>query len=181
MFKVRCHGRGGHGARMFAKLLGRLVFLSDYYTQDFAMYGAERRGAPVTSFVRFDKNPILERGYIFHPDAVVVLDETLNFSIMTDGLDKNGFILINSHKSKDYFKNFGIEQKIYLIDVTQIALEILNKAIVNTGLLGALTKILKLNFKKLEKAIKIELTEVGHGKAAEKNILVAKKCFKMIK
>jgi pyruvate ferredoxin oxidoreductase gamma subunit len=145
------------------------------------MINPNRRGAPVTSFVRFDKKPILERGYIFHPDAVVVLDETLNFSVMTKGLSKNGFILINSHKNKNDFKKFGIKQKIYLIDATQIALEILNKPIANSGILGALTKILKLNFKKLEEAIKTELTEVGHGKAVEKNILIVKKCFKMIK
>jgi pyruvate ferredoxin oxidoreductase gamma subunit len=67
MISVRIHGRGGQGVKKAAQILARAAYLAGYYTQDFALYGAERRGAPVTSFVRLDKDPIKTRGYVWNP------------------------------------------------------------------------------------------------------------------
>ncbi|MFQ6020792.1 MAG: 2-oxoacid:acceptor oxidoreductase family protein [Candidatus Aenigmatarchaeota archaeon] len=180
MFEIRFHGRGGQGGKMAAHILAETAFLSGYQTQDFAMYGAERRGAPVVSFTRYDKKPILERGYIFEPDVVIVLDETLNFGIMSKGLKK--FMIINSHRKSIFFKNnFKIKKKIYCIPATDIALKIIGIQIANTTILGGIIKLLKLPFKNLEKAIKIQLTEAGHPEAVDKNIQAAREAYKMIK
>jgi pyruvate ferredoxin oxidoreductase gamma subunit len=106
--QLRIHGRGGQGGKLLAKMIARMFFLCGYETQDFAMYGAERRGAPVVSFVRWDKNPIRERGYIFEPDTVIILDDSLNFSVMLNGLKEKGVIIVNSRKGKNIFmKNFA--------------------------------------------------------------------------
>jgi len=178
MFEVRFHGRGGQGVKMSAHILAKTTFLSGYQTQDFAMYGAERRGAPVVSFTRYDKKPILERGYIFEPDIVVVLDETLNFGIMKKGMKKQ--MIINSHRPKKYFKKFKVK-KLHIVPATDIALETIGIQIANTTILGGLMKYIKLPFKNLEKAIKDELTKAGHSRAVDKNIQAAKKAYKMIK
>lgn len=181
MLEIRFHGRGGQGVRMSARILGRTVFLDGFQTQDFALYAAERRGAPVTSFVRYDKEPVLERGYIFEPDNVIALDDTLNFGVMLEGLKKNGFIIINTAKKEDFFRKLGIKEKIYCIDATSIALHIMGRPIANCAILGALVKLLKIPFESLEKAIEIEFTEEGHREAIEKNIEAAKACFEMVK
>ncbi len=184
MFKVRCHGRGGMGVKLTAHVLGRTAFYSGYQTQDFALYGAERRGAPITSFVRYDRKPIRERGHIFDPHALIILDEHLSFSRMLKGLEnkKYSFVIINSKKSPDYFrKKYKIKQKVYCIDATEIALETLGKPIANMAILGAFVKIVQLPEENLKKAIRDQLKEVGHPEAISGNLKAAEKCAELIK
>jgi len=182
MFQVRCHGRGGFGVKTTAHVIGRTAYLSGYQTQDFALYGAERRGAPLMSFARYDKKTILERGYIFEPDAVIVLNEELNFAVILKGLKKNGFVIINSNKPADYFKKkYKIKQKIYCIDATEIALENLGKPIANIAIIGAFIKLTKLPKKNLIQAIKDQMNHVNHPEAIGGNIKAAEECMKMIK
>lgn len=181
MLEVRIHGRGGQGIRLAARILGRTAFLAGYQAQDFAMYGAERRGAPVISFVRFGLLPVLERGYIFEPDCVVVLDDTINFFTVVQGLKEKGFVIINTHREPSFFRDVSkIKQKIYCLDATQVALQVLNKPIANCAILGTLVKKLGLPFEKLEKAIETELIEERHSEDIEKNIEAAKRCSEMI-
>jgi pyruvate ferredoxin oxidoreductase gamma subunit len=178
MFKVRFHGRGGQGVKKAAHILAETAFLSGYQTQDFAMYGAERRGAPVVSFTRYDKKTILQRGYVFEPDYVIVLDETLNFGIMSKGLKKS--MIINSDKKPSYFKKkYKIKGEVYCIPATDIALKIFGKPIVNTVILGALVKKLKLPLKNLEKAIQGKLKK--YPELIEKNIKATRESYKMMK
>jgi pyruvate ferredoxin oxidoreductase gamma subunit len=75
--RVRFHGRGGQGVKTAARVLGTGAFLSGYDCQDFPVYGAERRGAPVAAFARFSGRPIDERGVISEPDLILVADATL--------------------------------------------------------------------------------------------------------
>jgi len=77
MIQVRFHGRGGQGAKIASRILGRSGFLSGLQVQDFALFGAERRGAPVVSFTRLGNEPIDQRGYIDEPNLVVVIDDSL--------------------------------------------------------------------------------------------------------
>lgn len=77
MFEVRFHGRGGQGAKIASRILGSSGFVAGLYAQDFAIFGAERRGAPVVSCARLGRRPIEMRGYIDAPDLVVVMDHTL--------------------------------------------------------------------------------------------------------
>jgi len=68
MLRVRFHGRGGQGIKTASQILGTAAFLSGFQSQDFPLYGAERRGAPIVAFTRINKTPILERGPISIPD-----------------------------------------------------------------------------------------------------------------
>jgi pyruvate ferredoxin oxidoreductase gamma subunit len=77
MYRIRFHGRGGQGMKTAGRMLGTAFFLEGFEVQDAPRYGAERRGAPIFSYVRASRSPIRERGVIRHPDLVVVADETL--------------------------------------------------------------------------------------------------------
>lgn len=59
------------------RILGTAFFLEGYEVQDAPRYGAERRGAPIFSYVRASREAIRERGIIGKPDLIVVADETL--------------------------------------------------------------------------------------------------------
>ncbi|MEM5793544.1 MAG: 2-oxoacid:acceptor oxidoreductase family protein [Candidatus Aenigmatarchaeota archaeon] len=169
MIEVRIHGRGGEGVKSCAEILGKAAFLSGFYTQDFSLYGAERRGAPVVSFVRIDEKPILERGYITKPDIILILDDTFEMGRMLKGSSEKTVVIINTSRAK----KLGIDKKknfIYL-DATSIALETIGKPIPNTVMLGVLIKVLdgKIDFHNLELAIEEKLSKYP------KNIIDANK------
>jgi len=77
MLRVRLHGRGGQGIKTASQILGSAAFLAGHQAQDFPLYGAERRGAPIVAFARIDDAPILERGPIAIPDLLLIGDDTL--------------------------------------------------------------------------------------------------------
>lgn len=77
MYRIRFHGRGGQGIKTAGQVLGTAFFLAGWEVQDAPRYGAERRGAPIFSYVRAARSPIAERGVIGHPNLVVVADQTL--------------------------------------------------------------------------------------------------------
>ncbi|RLG71200.1 MAG: pyruvate ferredoxin oxidoreductase [Candidatus Iainarchaeum archaeon] len=181
MIRVRIHGRGGQGARVAAKLIGRAAFANGYETQDFAIYGAERRGAPLQAFVRISKEKILERGYIAKPTHLLILDYTLPKIInVFSGISKETVTLINCPEEKDVeFKS--IIGKVYAVDAEKIALETFGKKIYNTAMVGAFSQICKIiTIKNLEYAIRAELKRYG-SEVVKKNIEAAKKAAKEIR
>jgi 2-oxoacid:acceptor oxidoreductase gamma subunit (pyruvate/2-ketoisovalerate family) len=54
MRELRIHGRGGQGAVIASKVLAVAVFREGRWVQSFPAFGVERRGAPVTAFLRID-------------------------------------------------------------------------------------------------------------------------------
>ncbi|MEM5812127.1 MAG: 2-oxoacid:acceptor oxidoreductase family protein [Candidatus Aenigmatarchaeota archaeon] len=176
VYEIRIHGRGGQGVRMTAHILGRAAFLSGFITQDFAIYGAERRGAPVASFCRISKEDILTRGYIFNPDAVIVLDPTVEPGQILKGLKEGGKVIVNSERPLEKFPNA------VFVDATKIAMDTLGKPIPNVTILGGLLKITNLfPLEKLKEAVRIELTEEEHPEAVEGNIKACEICYNIVK
>ncbi|MBW3004761.1 2-oxoacid:acceptor oxidoreductase family protein [Candidatus Woesearchaeota archaeon] len=174
MISIRLHGRGGQGVKKAAQILARAAYLAGYVTQDFALYGAERRGAPVTSFVRLDKEKINTRGYVWNPDYIIVLDDTLELSCHLQGRKKTTKELINTAKdlklSVEYCK----------VDATSVAVQVLGQNIPNIALLGAFVKIFKeIDFDHLAKAVEIELGK-RHPEAVKKNLQAAKICYERV-
>ncbi|MBN1645198.1 2-oxoacid:acceptor oxidoreductase family protein [Candidatus Woesearchaeota archaeon] len=170
MISIRIHGRGGQGVKKAAQILARAAYLAGYKTQDFALYGAERRGAPVTSFVRIDKNSINTRGYVWNPDYIIVLDDTLELSCHLEGRKKITKELVNTNK------DLKLPVHYCHVDATGIAVKELGKNIPNIALLGAFVKIFEpITFEHLEKAVEIELGK-KHPEALQKNLKAAKEC-----
>ncbi|MGR8941778.1 MAG: 2-oxoacid:acceptor oxidoreductase family protein [Gammaproteobacteria bacterium] len=77
MFTIRFHGRGGQGMKTASRMLGSAFFLEGFEVQDAPRYGAERRGAPMSAYVRADHQPIHARGVIAHPGLVIAADDSL--------------------------------------------------------------------------------------------------------
>lgn len=118
------------------------------------MYGTERRGAPVVSFLRVGEARINERDLVHEPDMVIILDPLLGKSVpVTDGLKKGGIVLIN-HPRGGRKTGLGGEFKVASVDATNIALEEIGRPITNTAILGAFAKITgSVSLESLERAI----------------------------
>ncbi len=144
MIEIRWHGRGGQGAKTASLLLADAAFNTGKYIQGFPEYGPERMGAPITAYNRISETPIRIHSNIYEPDFVVVTDDSLLESVnVTDGLKKDGAILINSdRKISDLRKSLNdFNGKIYKIDATKISKEYLGANFPNTSLLAAIVKI----------------------------------------
>jgi 2-oxoacid:acceptor oxidoreductase gamma subunit (pyruvate/2-ketoisovalerate family) len=77
MREFRIHGRGGQGAVIASKVLAVALFREGRWVQSFPAFGVERRGAPVTAFLRVADEPIRLRCEILAPDDLIILDATL--------------------------------------------------------------------------------------------------------
>ncbi len=99
MIEIRIHGRGGQGAVILSKIIAYSYFLEGKYSQSFPTFGAERRGAPVASFVRVDNNFVYLRAPVKSCDYVVVLDSHIaETEDILYGLKREGIVIINSKK-----------------------------------------------------------------------------------
>lgn len=148
MLELRFHSRGGQGGVVAGKLLAVAVFKEDRYVQSFPTFGVERRAAPVMAFVRIDDEPIRIRTQIYNPDHIIVLDQSLLAMLdVTLGLKKGGTIILNTEKKPDDF-DFGPDFKVVTIDASTIAVKhglgSVTQPIVNTSILGAVAKVLKV-------------------------------------
>lgn len=142
MRELRIHGRGGQGAVIASKLLAAALFLEGRSVQSFPAFGVERRGAPVTAFLRASDGPILLRCEITSPQDLIVLDPTLIKAIdVTQGLMPDGTILINSDREPDAYADLAKRFRVSLVDASAIAREhglgSKTQPIVNTAILGA--------------------------------------------
>jgi len=145
MIEIRFHGRGGQGAVIASKILAAALFKEGNYAQAFPAFGAERRGAPVMAFTRFDKKTITRRSQVYEPDHVVVLDEPiLDVVDVTAGLKTGGWILINSPKPSSAFPKLA-KYRVATVDANRIAHEnglgTTTAPVVNTVILGAFAKV----------------------------------------
>ena len=81
LIEIRWHGRGGQGAKTASLLLADAAFNTGKYIQGFPEYGPERMGAPITAYNRISSEPITIHSNIYEPDYVVVVDDTLIYTI----------------------------------------------------------------------------------------------------
>ena len=141
MRELRIHGRGGQGAVIASKVLAVALFHEGRWVQSFPAFGVERRGAPVTAFLRVDDTPIRLRCEILQPDDLVVLDPTLiNAVDVTTGLRTGGTILINSPHDPQHYAGLG-DFRIATVAAGEVAVRYglgsRTQPIVNTAILGA--------------------------------------------
>ncbi len=146
ILEVRWHGRGGQGAKTAALLFADAALDSGMFVQAFPEYGPERMGAPVASFNRLSKKDLKLHCSIYSPDIVVILDPTLIGKVnMTDGLPKDGKVIVNTHESSaEIKKKLNFPGKVFLIDASGISKKEIGRDIPNTPMLGALLKVTEL-------------------------------------
>ncbi|HUV34114.1 MAG TPA: pyruvate ferredoxin oxidoreductase subunit gamma, partial [Candidatus Desulfaltia sp.] len=172
--EVRFHGRGGQGAVTGVRILATALYYEGKFTQGIPMYGTERRGAPVVSFLRVGDSRINERDLVHEPDMVVVLDPLLGRTVpVTDGLKKGGLVLINHPKSGTE-TGLGGKFRVATVDATKVAMEEIGRPITNTAILGAFAKVTGIvSLESIEQAIK----EQWSGRIADMNIRAVRKAY----
>ena len=142
--EIRWHGRGGQGAKTAALLLADVAFKTGKNVQGFPEYGPERMGAPITAFNRISSDRITVHSNIYHPDYVVVVDETLLHSVhVTEGLKSDGAIIINTPKSAEEVRPLleGYRGRVVTIDARVISEQTLGKNFPNTPMLAAVVMV----------------------------------------
>jgi 2-oxoacid:acceptor oxidoreductase gamma subunit (pyruvate/2-ketoisovalerate family) len=179
VIKIRFHGRGGQGVVTASRLVAEAALKEGKKAQGFPSFGAERKGAPIKAFTKVSDEPILNRSQIYDPDIVVVLDPTLlKVEKVTEGLKKEGIVIVNTDKNPDQLKSELKVKKVATVNATKIAIETLGTSITNTPILGALAKatgIVSLN-------TIIEVTKERFKQdLAEKNINAIKRAYEEVK
>lgn len=185
LFEIRFHGRGGQGAVTGAKILGDATRMENKHFQAFAHYGAERRGAPVMAFTRIADEPIRIHSYIYKPEAIIILDETLlEIPSVQEGIKKDTFVVINSpHSPKDI--KLKTKAKLSTVDATKIALDagilVAGIAVVNTIMLGAIARATNIvSIQSVKEAIRKGLADLPE-KLVEINVEAAQRAYDELK
>jgi pyruvate ferredoxin oxidoreductase gamma subunit len=167
MYEIRIHSRGGQGGVTAARLLALAAMHDGKYATACPFYGAERRGAPLVSFVRIDDKPIRIYSQIKKPDLVVVLDASVMDVVdVLQGLKKGGRVFINSPRKREFtgFSTFNA-------DLTGIALKenlvVAGNPILNTPVLGALASMGIISVESAKKAIREMFSDERNVTAAE--------------
>lgn len=180
LIEVRFHGRGGQGVVTAADLLAVAGFREGYYTLSFPMFGAEKRGTPVVSFLRISDEPIVARDEVYNPDYVVVLDPTVMETVnVVAGLKEGGMLIANYPKgSEDLKKEIRADElkiKVATINATKMTMEILGRPITNTTMVGAFGGATRLV--SLETLLEV-INEWFRGELAEKNAKLVEEAYR---
>ena len=144
MIEIRWHGRGGQGAKTACLLLADAAFSSGKHVQGFPEYGPERMGAPITAYNRISDAACTIHSNIYKPDFVAVVDESLLSSVhVTDGLNPEGAIIINSPKKPEELRPLlrGYEGEVRTIDARKISERYLGGYFPNTPMLAAVVAV----------------------------------------
>jgi pyruvate ferredoxin oxidoreductase gamma subunit len=181
--QIRIHGRGGQGVVSAAEMLSIAAFLEGRFAQAFPSFGSERMGAPVMAFCRIDDQPFRSREPVMHPDALIIQDPTLlHQKNLFDGLDPNGFVLINSTRG---LKELGIEKVLEdlpaghacVVPATELAIKHVGRPLPNGTLLGgfaAITGILQLE------SVVAAIRSKFPGKVGEANVAAAQAAYELV-
>ncbi len=168
MTQIRWHSRGGQGGMTASQLLGQAAFEDGKQATAFSFYGAERRGAPLTSYNRIADRPIKLYSRVSSPDIVVILDESLvDIQDVTAGLEADGTVVINTTEP-DLIDHDG---RIIAVDATSIALDydlsVDGTPVVNTPILGAVARADTADIDTVARVIEEEFDEANMNAARE--------------
>jgi len=147
MVGIRFHGRGGQGVVVASKILANAYFKQRLCVQAFPFFGMERKGAAVSAFVRLDSVPIVERGEIKHPEAVIVLDSSLLHKVDVAQGAKPGALILLNYKDCENQTPIPIEGSFRVagVDATKIALKYglgsKTAPVINTVMIGAFARL----------------------------------------
>ncbi len=157
MLEIRGHARGGQGMVTAFEILAKIFSkLDTFQVQSFPAFGVERTGAPIQAFLRAAKTDILNRSNVYHPDLIVIFDESLLDQVpVFDGLNENGSILINTERDITHLKDKY--KSIYTVPATNISLEkgLGSKSlpIVNAAMMGAMMRLFNADIEIARKII----------------------------
>ena len=131
------------------------------WASGFPVFGVERRGAPITAFVRFNEKPIREKTKIYSADCLIVLDSHLFHSVAVFQGIRKDCVLVE-------FRSVGS------VNAVGISVQELGKSITNTCMLGAFARA--TGWVEVNSVISA-LGEYFKGKLLEQNIRAVKRGY----
>ena len=160
------------------EMLAYALLLEGKYASSFPSFGPERRGAPVAAFLRFDDKPIRETHQIYEPDCIVVLDPfQAKSSTILNGLRDKGILILNTPRQK--LENYPMGLSVLgLVDATSLAIEAIGRAIVNTCMLGVISRV--TGWVSLDSVI-LSLESYFHGELLKTNAKLVRRGYESVK
>lgn len=187
MFDIRFHGRGGQGVVICANMLAAALAAEGKYALSFPLFTGDRRGGPVTAFVRVsDTAADVPRCQIDKPDCLLLMHSSLLAPLdakgrpaVLHGFKEGGLILVNSSRAPG---DLGISVRAMIATVNasgiaeRLGLGTATSRPVNTAILGALVRVTELvAIESLEVAIRRDVPE-----KVELNLAAAREAFKSV-
>lgn len=165
MREVVIAGRAGQGAITVASLMAIAGFREGWYPLAFPQFGAERMGAPMNAFIRFDRKPIHIRSAIELPDDLIVLDPSLFRTPPEKPVVKEGgTVFFPREKVPDALRKKGNIVALPALDMALQYLGTMQRAgVVLLGAYSAYTQLFSLQ------AVREAIFERFHGEIAERN------------
>ena len=170
-------GRGGEGVVLASQILAGTFARAGYWVQSFPEFKAERRGAPISAFLRWDANgPIRRRYKVRECDVLVAISASPPPARSVAMLRPGGLLLVN-HETR--FPHRG-DYRVARVPGSQVArrnriLSAEGRPMGNVAVLGAVVRLLLpdgLGF--LEEAVRARM-----GSLAEPNILAAREGYRL--
>ena len=164
-------GRGGEGVVLASQLLADAFVRAGMWAQSFPEFKAERRGAPISAFLRWDARPIHRRYKVRDCDVLVSVSPSPPSAAAIGSVGPGGLVVLNRERRYPYTGPFEIAR----VPASRIARDLgvvsaEGRPMGNTAVLGACVKLLlpdSLGF--LEEAI-----EARMGAAAKQNVAAAR-------
>lgn len=126
---------------MASKILAKAIIEEGQFALAIPSFGFERRGAPVTAFLRVDDKEIRTVTNIYHPDNIICIDPTVSRAVdIFKGFQEGGSWIQATTKTPDELEIPDAVAKLGLCDAFGIALDIFSKPITNSIMLGAFAK-----------------------------------------
>jgi 2-oxoisovalerate ferredoxin oxidoreductase gamma subunit len=175
MVEIKFNGRGGQGVVIAAQILAKVYFIMGRYPQCYSLFGGERRGAPVTSFLRVDEKKIYLKCEIKKPDRLIYFaPDLIDDKEILRTLKKDGFVLVNTPYGEDRFAGLR-KLHLALVNASAIAAEEGVGHAINATILGSYSRVAgDIPFNVLEEAIRSSVPA-----KVEENVRAAKRAYEM--
>lgn len=137
MIEISFSGRGGQGVVLASQMLGLAFFKAGKYPQCYSVFGGERRGAPLASFLRVDERKILLKCEVKNPSDFICFDDSLfDTAAVRFMLKPGGSILLNTRHGPEAFSELSAF-KLGLVDGLAVARQAGLDRFYNTAMVGA--------------------------------------------
>lgn len=173
MKEIKVYGLGGQGVVTAAKIFAEAVAIGEgKYAQSIPAYGHERRGAPVYSDLLASDEPIKTKSFVYNPEYVVIFDLAV--------LDKGVDVMVGTNPDTVFIINSECvlpeypfaKNQVYYVGARQIALDILDRDIPNSAMLGAMAGAGLVGIEAITNSVR-----KFFGKAGDINAKAAKKAY----
>lgn len=165
-------------------LLARAAILEGKYVYHAPEFGPERRGAPVRAYTRVSDEPIEQHFGVYSPDAVVVIDPSLQYaaaSLILEGVKRGGLLTVNAREVHPSLlegaRALGLS--VWSVDAFKVAMKVFGRPLYNTPMLGAFVKA--SGIVKLESVLKALEERFKNPKVLAQNVEAVRMCYEEVR